>query len=188
MHVRFSTCLGTPVSPDNGEGAAGVLSGILLHPDVGRVEGFFVRVAGALYTEQLFLASQDILHWGNRIRIHDAGVLGSLEERVRLHSLVLERRPVLGQRILTESGASLGVCRDVQFETKTFRIEWLFPRGWFRWRAGIPVTAIIEVRPDAVIVRDPAAAVVNGGAEAAVLKALDTLTEVPVPPRLPETF
>ncbi len=185
MHVRFSTVRGAPVIADSGEETVGTLSGLLLHPDLGTVEGFFVRTRGILRTEELFLSVRDILHWGKSIQIHDAGVLLPLEEHVRLHRLAEEGRTILGQRILTESGTAFGVCRDVQFETKTFRLEWLFPKKWMRWRPGIPVTAIVEVRPDAVIVHD-ALLEERSGTKRTVLQTLDRIAEAPGPPRLPE--
>ncbi len=184
MHVRFSICLGTPIVAENAEERAGTLSGVLLHPDLGTVEGFFVQVPGMFRAEHLFLSAMDIVHWGSRIRIRDEDVLSPLEDRVRLSSLYHEGRTILGQKILTESNVALGTCRDLQFETKTFRLEWIFPKKWLRWGAGIPVTAIIEVRKEAVIVRDLAAGIEEKAPS--VLKALDQLTEAPVPPRLPE--
>lgn len=62
---------------------------------------------------------------------------------------------MLNQRIRTESGTSLGRCRDVQFNTDTMHIEWIFPRKWFRWGMALPVSDIIEVRNDAIIVKHP---------------------------------
>ena len=179
-------CLGMPIVAENADEAVGTLSGILIHPDLGRIEGFFVRVPGLFQTDHLFLATQDVLHWGSRIRVLDPDVLSPLEERVRLHSLFLEGRTVLGQKILTESVRQVGTCRDVQFETKTFRLEWIFPKKWWRWGTGIPATAIIEVRGDAIIVRDLAAGAEQPRGQS-VLKALDQLAEAPVTPRLPET-
>jgi sporulation protein YlmC with PRC-barrel domain len=127
---------------------------VFIHPDIGTVEGFFVRSSTFLGGEELFLASQDISHWGTRIRLRHADTLAPVEERVRLRTLLEEGRTVLGQRIITESGRVLGTCRDVQFETKSFRVEWLFSKRFFRWGTPLPITSVIEVRKDAIIVRD----------------------------------
>lgn len=153
MHVRFSTAEGMPVTAAGGD-VVGTLSSPFIHPDTGCIEGFFVRLPGVFPGEQPFLASQDILHWGTAVHIDDADVLAPLSERIRLSALAAEGRPMLGQPMQTESGARLGTCRDVQFETKTFRVEWLFPRKWWRWRTPVSVTAVLEVKPEAIIVRD----------------------------------
>ena len=169
-----------PIVTENGDIVIGQISGIFLNPDTGVVEGFFVQTGGMFGAEDLFLASQDIRHWGTRVRILSEDMLSPPEERVRLEAIAAENRPLLGQTIVTKSGTRLGRCRDVQFETKTFRLEWLFPRGWLRWRLPVPVSAIIEVKKEAVIVRDAFA-----GERPGVLKVIDELTESSVP-RMPE--
>ena len=166
MHVRFSMSLGLPVVTDMGEEMAGMITGVFVHPDLGQVAGFFV---GAM-----FLSSMDIVHWGTRLRIRSFDVLAPLSENIRLQSLVSEGRTVLGQKILTESGVFLGTCRDIQFETKTFRLEWIFPRKWFLWKTPIPVSAIVEVKKEAIIVRNVFLEV----PASPVRKALDELAEV----------
>jgi hypothetical protein len=95
-----------------------------------------------------------------------------------------EGRSILGQRIRTENGLTLGMCGDVQFDTQTFTIEWLFPRRWWRWGRPLPASAIVEVRPDAVIVRDQLAK--TEPITAKVLQTLDQLAE-PVVPQTPST-
>jgi len=153
MHVRFSTVIGLPVIEDTGEQEIASLNGILLNPDLGKVEGFFVKVTGFMQSQELFLPVMDIVHWGNRVRVRDHA-LSDLQEFVRLQSLYEEGRSVLQQRILTENGTPLGVCGDVQFDTVSFYMEWIFPRKWFRWRTPLPVSSIVLVRQDAIIVRD----------------------------------
>ncbi len=139
-----------PVVDDRGDEAIATVSGLFIHPDLGKLEGLFVRTDDAEH----FLAVQDIVHWGRTIVVRDSDVLGPLDERVRLSTLWSEGRTVLGQKIVTESGTTIGRCSDVQFETETFRLEWLFPRKWLHWKRPIPAAAIIEVRPDCVLVRD----------------------------------
>lgn len=168
-----------PVVPENGDVTLGQITGIFIHPDTGCIEGFFVRAGGMFGGGELFLSAMDIRHWGTRVRVLSEDVLSPFEERVRLQDIAGEERPVLGQNIRTKSGTRLGRCRDVQFETKTFRLEWLFPRGWFRWGIPVPASAIIEVRREAVIVRDAFA-----GERPTVLKVIDELTESV--PRVPE--
>lgn len=166
------------VLEDGSEEFLGKLSGILLHPDLGRVEGFFVQVNGFLRTEELFIAAPDIVHWGTRIRVSSSNALSPIEERIRQSELGQDGRTVLGQKILTESGAYLGICRDVQFETVTFRLEWIFPKKFFRFGAGIPASSIIEVKPESIVVRDP---LLGTPALAVTETVLSAIAEGPVP-------
>lgn len=154
MHVRLSTCHGAGVIDRLGE-ALGMLSGIFVHPDTGKVEGIFVAVpAGMLATEELFCSCEDVVHWGAMVQISSRDALGPIEDRLRLVPILREGRTVLGQRMRTESGKALGVCRDVQFDTEKMRVEWLFPKKFFRYGVALPVTDVVEVRADAVIVRE----------------------------------
>lgn len=174
MHVRFSTTIGMPVTDDMTEEVVGTLSGILIHPDMAKVEGFFVNIHQFLRSEQLFLAVGDILHFGNRVRVRSEDVLAPVEERLRLRALLDDGRTLLGQRIITESGRTVGRCSDIQFETKTFQLEWLFPRRFFRWQRPIPRSNIVQVRLDAIVVRDLVLPATVTPAEV-VLKTLDPL-------------
>jgi len=178
MHVRFSLCREMPILEEGSEQPLGTLFDVFIHPDLGVIEGFFVSIPRFFSADILFLSAADILHWGNRLYVRDSDVLGPLEERVRLHALWQEGRTMLRQKMMTEGGASLGTCRDVQFDTKSFRIEWLFPRTLLRWRTPVPASAIIEVRPDAVIVKD---LTLTAEERKPVLQALDELT-TPVTP------
>lgn len=176
MRVRFTSAVGLPVVEDETLDVIGTLSGILIQPDTGVIEGFFVRVPGMLGREELFLSSLDILHWGTRITVRNHDVLAPIDERVRLLPLLADRRTVLGQPIMTEDGMPMGRCRDIQFDTRHFRLEWLFPRRFFRWRTPIPATQILEVRPEAVIIRAPGEPVPESAPQ----------TEVPLLPQMPD--
>jgi len=154
MHIRFTHCKGLPIVEEHSQQPAAFVSDILIQPDTGTVEGFFVQVKGFLHSETLFLSAMDITHWGRMIVIRDRDVLAPLEEHVRLQALFAEGRSVIGQPVQNEEGKRLGRCRDIQFETKTFRVEWLFLKNFFQWSRPLPVTSIIEVKPDAIVVRD----------------------------------
>lgn len=148
MHVRFSSCKGLRIVDEAAGEMIGLITDILIHPDTGKVEGFFVG------GHHLFLASSDIARFGAIVAVRRGDGVGPVDELIRLKPLLSDPRTVLGQRILTESGKNPGRCRDVQFDTKTFRLEWIFPRWHFLWGTALPVSSIVEIRPDAIIVRD----------------------------------
>ncbi len=176
MHVRLSTCIGTPVLDETTEQSAGTLSSILIHPDQGTIEGIFVTQRQMLHTQTQFVAVTDVLHWGTHIRIRDMDALSDLSERIRLQAFVDEGRTVLGQRLMTVGGVYLGVCKDVQFNTHTFVLEWLFPRLFLRWGIALPVSVIVEVKPDAIIVRETAAGIEE---KTPILQTLEELAKTP---------
>ncbi|MDD4318888.1 MAG: PRC-barrel domain-containing protein [Candidatus Peribacteraceae bacterium] len=155
MRIRFSTARDLPVVDEDLAVQHGSVADMLVHPDTGKVEGFFVRIPGFFRSEQLFLSSSDIMHWGLRVVIRGPEALGPVEDRVRLQSLLEDGRVLLGQPILTDTGRALGRCADLQFDTVHFMVEWLWPRKLWRWGDPIPLSQVIEVRKDAILVRDP---------------------------------
>lgn len=150
-------CRGLPVVDDETGDAVALIDHIVLHPDTGKVEGFLVKSPGMFSGSELFLSSMDILRWGNRVTVRDAEVLAPLEDLIRLQKVLEEARPILHQPMRTESGKELGRCRDVQFDTLHFVTEWLFPKKWGRWGTPVPITQVLEVRKNAILVRDAAA-------------------------------
>ena len=175
MRARYTRSIGLPVLDEDAGEIVGSISGILLHPDSGIVEGFFVRAPGLFPGDDLFLLSVDILHWGLRVTIRHSDVLSPFGELVRLQTLIDSDRPILGQRMVTEGGRGLGRCSDVQFSTRDFCLEWLFPRRF--WRSGIPVPAsqILEVRREAIILRE------------GTIRESENAEVVPLIPQVPET-
>lgn len=169
MHVRYGSALGLSVLEESTGEMIGAISGIVLHPDQLKVEGFFVHTDGFWGTEDLFLPATSILRWGTSVRITHAHHVAPISEMVRMQSILESGRSVLGQRIVNEEGMYQGICRDVQFSTKDFSLEWLFPKKRWRWRRPLPISAIVEVRPDAVVIREmqlltePTAATVLAG-------------------------
>lgn len=177
MQVRFSTVLGLPVVDEEMTQQLGTISGIFVHPDTSKVEGFFVRIPGLFRPDDLFLSSLDVLRWGLRVVVRDAEVLSPIEDRIRLQSVYQEHRYVLGQRIITDTHRKLGICADVQFSTTHFTVEWIWPKTFWRWGTPLPVSQIIEVRRAAIVVRDPALPAVENEESAPVEAPLISLPE-----------
>src|SRR5581483_7951146 len=134
MQVRFSMSAGMKVVSEESQEAIGEIAGILIHPDTAKVEGFFVAVhKGIMSHDELFLSSFDILRWSTHVFVKRDDVLSPLEDMIRLQSLFEQGRPVIGQAIRTESGAFIGYCKDVQFETIHFMVDWIFPKRFLKW-------------------------------------------------------
>jgi hypothetical protein len=144
-----------PVVEEESLQILGTVSSILIQPDTGKVEAFGVTVRGFLHATELVLSTIDIVHWGSRVAVSHAEVLAPIDDHIRLRALLEEQRPVLGQTIRTDTDRILGRCDDVQFDTSSFHIEWLFPRRWWRWGLPIASSQIIEVKRTGIVVREP---------------------------------
>ena len=62
----------------------------------------------------------------------------------------------------------------MQIDTERLRVEWLFPRRLLQWGVALPFSEVIEVRKDAVIVKDP----VIGAPEPSKSPAFEGLAEI----------
>lgn len=156
MHVRFSMVRGIPVVEQHAESLLGFIDGVVIDPDRGIILAFFVAEPRMFFAHRYVLSVVDIVSWGTVVHILDADRLAEAGEIVRLQPILQSTRTLLGQPIVSKrSRQYMGMCRDIQFSTKTFTLEWLFPRR--RFRSGIPIAAsdIEEVTNDAIIVRDP---------------------------------
>lgn len=155
----------------------GTIASILIHPDTGKVEGFFVAIPRFLHSELQFLSSVDILRFGTCIRVYDFESVCSLEDHIRLAPLAEERRTILGQKIQTETGRKIGTCADVQFSTKTMMCEWLFPKRWWRFLPPVPLGEVVEVRIDSIVIRDPVVPVKEAEANQVGVFSVPEITE-----------
>lgn len=148
------------------EESTGTVFGIvfkpLIEPDKGKILGFFVLpMPGVVSVKIAYVSSMDIVHFGTRIHIKDENAICDPYDIIRLQPVLEEGRPVLGQRIQTEAGEYLGKCADIQFDTESMRLTWLFPRKWFLWKTAVAVQNILEVRKQAIILQDQLATVPN---------------------------
>ena len=155
MHVRLSTSRGLPVREEQNGEVVGSLSGILIGPDSGAIEGFYIDVPGFVGNMELFCSALDVLKWGTTISIRDRDRVSSVEDRVRLLPLLEDKRTVIDQIVCTESKKRLGKCKDVQFDTEKMQLTWIFPKRWWWWGIAIPRSEIIEITSDAICVKDP---------------------------------
>ncbi len=154
MHVRLSSSLGLPIVEQQEEKAVGNLSGVLINPDSGKIEGFYISVKKFVGTNEMFISYLDVLKWGTKIQIKDSDVIAPAEDRVRLASLLKDPRRVINQIVKTKSGKKLGVCKDIQFDTDKMQLTWIFPKRLFGWGIAVPATEIIEVTEKEILVKD----------------------------------
>ncbi len=155
MHLRSSQSRGIHIVDDGTQQTVGLLTRPLIDPDTGRVLGFFV-FSTQMGASELFLQSADIVAWGTRVHIRSEDCLSPPDELIRMKKALEDPRPVIGQpiRIMTTK-RYIGLCGDIQFSTRHFMTEWIFPRRFFFARQPLPMTDVIEITPEAIWIRDP---------------------------------
>ncbi|MCK5018874.1 MAG: hypothetical protein KAS32_17560 [Candidatus Peribacteraceae bacterium] len=152
MHIRFSSCRGLEIVD-----SSGILLGMVIEPliqaDTGKILGFYCVPMGAFSLRNTkYISALDIIHFGTRITIRNEEVICNPEEIIRLQSVLEDKRSFLRQKIRTESGEKIGICADVQFDTETMHIEWLFPKKFFKWGDAISIHRVLEVRQNFILI------------------------------------
>ena len=152
MHLLRSNALGTEVIDELDHQIQGVIRDLLIDPDRGKIVACSVQTPFA--PEPLLLQTQDILSWGKRVHIREKESMGPVDDMLRLQPFLQDERPLISQRIRTKGGISLGKCKDIQFNTEHFEVEWLFPRKFLRKELPLPASDILEITKEAIIVKD----------------------------------
>ena len=157
MQVRWLSVRGMPIIEDEAHSTVGLLLDVLIEADTGVILGFFVGSLQSFTAEPLFLSTLDIVSWGTKIHVRNISRLAPASEFIRLQKYLEDSRSFIGQKMYIEQTKKcLGKCIDVQFDTRHFHIQWLFPRRLFFF-LGQPVAAseIVEVTEKGIWIADP---------------------------------
>lgn len=166
-----------PVQDDETQEIIGFLTNPLINPDTGRILGFFVS-CGAVRGGHSFLSTMDICTMGTAVHVRTIDKLSPPGELIRMRKHFDDPRTFLGQPVRVRgSRRTLGRCADIQFDTRHFAIEWLFPRGFLFFAQPVAATDIEEVTADTIWIEDPLKPV----KESSVPDATDAVTNVLVP-------
>jgi len=130
----------------------GKAADIIIDPDRGKIVALLIKRTGISQYHGLMV--EDIESWGNRIHIRNSDVVGEISDFLRLKPYLEDSRTFVAQPIRTQGGRTIGRCNDVQFRTDTFDLEWIFPRRFFRNGLPLPVSEILKVTPEAIIIKD----------------------------------
>lgn len=133
----------------------GTIENILINADNGIVEGFFVAQNSWFYKDTLFLSNREIAEFRRKEIYIPANVsLGAPEDHFRLQLVFSDKRKILGQKIITKDKIYLGRCYDVQINTDSWRMEWLFPKKWWFLTTPVPSSEIMEVTKSHILLKN----------------------------------
>lgn len=153
MHLLRSNAIGTEIIDNQDHQVHGLVYDLLVDADRGKIVALLVKRLGA--RELHALQVEDIVSWGNRVHVREPNVMAEASDFIRLEQFLEDPRTIFTQPIITEQGERMGRCLNFQFRTDTFDIEWIFPRKFFFIKGpALPVSEILEVTPEAIIVKD----------------------------------
>lgn len=145
MHVRWAELREQPVASIEGTRRVGTVGDPIFNPESGTLLGCWVKTGWL---------SQRVLPWAavREIEAHGVVIAGPDElvhpqEVVRIENALKLHAPILGQRVVDESGVRLGSVQDVTIDSGAAMLVKLHTRN-----QDIPRGRIVEVRRDAVVV------------------------------------
>jgi uncharacterized protein YrrD len=155
MLLQAKQLIGLPVGASDTQSREGTVKGLVFDADDGRVLGFLIKQG--IFGKPKALAFTDVTAIDHTVVVtRDPENVLPVDEIVRLKHAVDEKKPILGQKVTTESGINLGKIEDVVVNTTSGQITKLYVRHMLEDRV-IGADKIVKITRDQVIVKDDAA-------------------------------
>ena len=152
--------IGTKVLEFDSGDLLGMVSGIVIDPDSGMVEAFWVRPA-TIPVRSAILRTSDILELKKNLYIKSDQVLAQAEDVIRVNEIIEDGRKFLGSLVQNEGGDSYGRCDDLSFDTETYALKQIHSRKSFLGLITLDERLfsyenIIKVLPGQILISDDA--------------------------------
>jgi len=154
----FKSMIGARVLEFDSGNLLAMVSGIIVDPDSGMVEAFWVKPL-TLPIRNAILKTSDILEFKKNLYIRSDKVLAEAEDVIRIHEILEDGRVFLGNNVRGEDGASYGRCINLSFDVQTYAIKQIYSKRTFLGL--IPLDErifsynhIIRVLPEMILVSD----------------------------------
>ncbi len=157
MIQKFNKIVGKPVvSSENGTLLA-MIQDIIIHPDTGKIEGFWVKPL-TLPIKNGILQSDAILDWKKNVYIRDNREIAEPDEIIKISEILLRETYFIGNLVKNESDEILGKVVDIDFDSKKLYLKNLYIEksflGFSRNQRIISYDSIIKVMPEYILVKD----------------------------------
>lgn len=165
MLVLISQLVGRPVITFDEAQPLGVLRDPIVDPENGKLAGYFFG-HGLFYSKQDVLSADDIVTYDeNRVVVHRSDIVRKVKEEPRVRKILQQKVPVLGAKVLTESGKFLGRANDLLLDTELNMIVKYYVHGLMQDRI-IAAEHVITIDKRGIIVDDTAPQAAGAAVEA----------------------
>lgn len=156
----FKSMVGAKVLEFDSGNLLGTVSGIIVDPDSGIVEAFWVKPA-TLTVRNVILRTSDIVELKKNVYIKSDKVFALVEDVIRISEILNDGRVFLGSAVQNETGYSYGRCINLAFDSKTFVIKQIYSRRSILGLVTLDerifsYNNIIRVLPEMILVNDDA--------------------------------
>ncbi len=154
MERYYTQAVNAEVVSTNGEFIGRVLE-VLVDPNTGKVAGFLLFPKG-----KKVLAPSDIVFWDQHIIIHDADDIMEINEILKVKEVLAKHTPIIKNKVFTEDKIYLGTVMNFAIDTKHFVLTKILVAKailgiFYHDEKIITYNNIIEITPDAIIVKSP---------------------------------
>ncbi len=134
-----------------------LLQDIIIHPDTGRIEGFWVKPLTVPLANGV-IHSDSILEWKKNIYIKGDNEISEADEIIKIAEILERKCLFMGAMIKNEEGEVLGRVEDLDFDTKKLRLNNLYTQKnfiGFRFnKRAFSYKSVVEVLPEHIVVKD----------------------------------
>ena len=157
MIQEFNKIIGKPIVGSEDGAYLAVIQDIIIHPDTGKIEGFWVKPL-TLPIKNGILQSDAILEWKKNIYIKDDKEIAEPDEIIRISEILSRETYFIGNTVKNESDEILGKVFDIDFDSKKLYLKNLHIEksflGFNQSQRIISYDNIIKVLPEYILVKD----------------------------------
>ena len=166
MLILISQLVGQPVITFDGAETIGVIRDPIIDPENGKLVGYFFA-HGTFHLKHDMISVHDIVGYDqNRVVVQREDVAVVANEEPKIKKILAKKIPVLGAKVLTESGKYLGQANDLLFDTEMGMIVKYYVHHLLSDRI-IAAEHVIMIDKRGIIVEDTATSLATAPAEVA---------------------
>lgn len=157
MIRSYSQIIGTPVLGHEDGTAIALLQDIIIHPDTGKIEAFWVKPL-TLPLRNAIIQSDSILEWKKKIYIKDDREIADPEDIIKVSEILSRNTIFIGNQVKNEAGKMYGKVYDLDFNVDKLYLRNLYIQKsflGFKFEQRIfHYDNIIKVLPEYILVKD----------------------------------
>ncbi len=158
MIKYFSEIIGTPVLGQSDGQPLALISDIIIHPDTGKIEAFWVKPL-TIPIANAVIKSDAILEWKKSVYIKDDREIAEDSDIIRISEILARNTVFIGNQAQNESGESLGYVHDLDFDTEKLYLNNIYIQQSFLFffkynQRTFFFDNILKVLPEYILVKD----------------------------------
>lgn len=154
---QFNQIIGMPIVGFEDGSPLAMIKDIIIHPDTGKIEGFWVKPL-TLPIKDGILLSDSILEWKKNVYIKDEREIAEPDEIIKIEEVLARETYFIGNTVKNESEEVIGKVFDVDFDTKKYYLKNIYIEksiiGFKHSQRMLPYDSIIKVLPEYILVKD----------------------------------